>query len=181
MARPRGSRQVAARTFRRKTAWDAGPGGVAVVNITVSTAVFLGSAISLVGGVSEVTFVRLRGYFDAFLATGSASGDGYQGAFGIGVASLAAVTAGIASVPTPITEAGAENWMYYRIFGAHVATSTIGDGVNAPSASSHFDVDSKAMRKFSDEMAMYAAVEVTEIGTATLKIHFDSRILSKLA
>ncbi len=41
-------------------------------------------------------------------------------------------------------------------------------------------VDTKAMRKFPAEMSIYAALEVVEIGTATLNVFFDSRALGKL-
>jgi len=33
------------------------------------------------------------------------------------------------------------------------------------------------MRKFPGEMALYAALEVIEIGTATMSVFFDSRVL----
>ena len=185
MARPRGSRQVAARS-RRSTAWDAGTGGTGTTAITASESVFLGSAVSLVAGVSKLTVVRTRGEFLAFLTQASALDNGFRGAFGIGIASLAAVTAGIASVPTPISDAGSDNWLYHRFFACVTPRALTGataldvDNVNVVSAAVRYEVDSKAMRIMTDDQALYACVEVVEAGTALLRVSFDSRILAKL-
>ncbi len=180
MARQRGFRPVGARSRRRATAWDAGPGGTDSVTISATGSFFLGSAVSLIAGVSEVTLVRLRGQLDMFVTGISAVGSGFQGAIGIGLASTAAVTAGIASVPTPITEMDAENWLFHSIVGVHVLTTTLTDGVNAQVANQTLVVDSKAMRKFTDEQSLYAVLEVVEVSTSSMIVHFDSRILSKL-
>ena len=48
-------------------------------------------------------------------------------------------------------------------------------------SSLRLEVDSKAMRKFPVEMALYAVVEIVEVGTATINFHFDSRVLFKLS
>ena len=161
---------------RRKTSWGVGPGGTGVNGVTVSSAAFLGAGIVLTS-LSDVTLVRLRGYFEALLESGAAAGDGFFGAIGIGIVETAAFTAGIVSVPTPLTEDDAELWLYHRFFGVHVNSAA---GVNDPGAHIRFEVDSKAMRKFSDDQTMYAAVEVIEIGTAALDMFFDSRVLLKL-
>ena len=42
-------------------------------------------------------------------------------------------------------------------------------------AAVRFEVDTKAMRKLVDEDALYAIVEMAEIGTGVMSMAFDSR------
>ncbi len=70
--------------------------------MTASSSVFVGAAVTPT--IEGSTMIRIRGLLNYFLLAGAAAGDGFQGAFGIGIATTAAVAAGIASVPTPITE-----------------------------------------------------------------------------
>ena len=174
-------------TSRRLTAWDMGTGGTATLTVTGPGPFFLGSAISLVAGVSALTIVRTRGEFKAYLTAATARSDGFQGAFGIGIATLAAVTAGIASVPTPITEADSDNWLYHRFFGCQGSdvisggAATDSDQANVVTAALRVEVDSKAMRKMTDESAIYSCIEIVEFGAATMVLTWDSRILAKLA
>ena len=180
MARSRGfpqGRTIVPRS-KRLTAWEPGPGGTTSLSIVSVGSFFVGSAISLVAGVSENTIIRLRGQLDFMLLSAGSAGDGLQGAFGIGIATLAAVTAGIASVPTPITEVAAENWLFWHALSVHSATTT-----DLPdSAFQRLIIDSKAMRKFTVADALYAAVEIgTETGVATSALRFDSRMLVKIA
>ena len=191
MANSRGSgfRRSFARSQRRKTSWQIGPqSGVngAAVAISASQATLLNTvAVVLEDG---LTLVRTRGEFTAFLRTSTAAGDGYHGAFGIGVATLAAVTAGVLSVPTPLTEEDWDGWLYHRYFGIFsggpLATATAAqqtDLVNPMSAAIRLEVDSKAMRKLETEMALFAAIEVVELGAAgIMEFSFNCRMLVKL-
>ncbi len=129
------------------------------------------------------TVVRIRGYFRAMLTLATVTNDGFHGAFGIGIATLAATTAGGGSVPTPITEQGSDNWLYHRYFSVQ-AGFPFATGAD-PAGNFHgfvdFEVDSKAMRKSPLETAIYASLEVTRVGTANMEVHFDSRVLVKLS
>ena len=127
------------------------------------------------------TVIRIRGRFSAFLNSYTSAGDGYQGAFGIGVATSAAFNAGVASLPTPITEQAWDGWMYYTIFGVHgsLAAGSSSVGVHSNTAFD-IEVDTKAMRKVSDEITVFPMLEVVEIGTAVMSVFFDSRLLLKL-
>ena len=191
MAHSRGSgfRTNLARSQRRKTSWQIGPqSGVdgASVQISASQATLLNGVLF----VSEdgLTLVRTRGEFVAHLQLAAADGDGFHGAFGIAVATSAAVTAGVASVPTPLTEENWDGWLYHRYFGLFsggpiaAATATQQkEQVNATSAALRFEVDSKAMRKLEVDMAIYAAIEVVELGAASqMRFAFNSRTLIKL-
>ena len=60
--------------------------------------------------------IRTRGEFLIFLHSATALAHGYHGAFGIAKATTVAITAGAASVPTPITEENWDGWLYHRYF-----------------------------------------------------------------
>ena len=147
--------------------------------LSASSSAFLGQGIAPVSGAAGLTIVRIRGQLDIFLRSVTSVGDGFQCAFGIGLATAAAVAAGIASVPTPITEAADENWLFWHALSIH--------GNSAVEAEFHSGthqrlmVDTKAMRKFEDGMIIYAAIEVVEIGTVTADVFFDSRALALIA
>ena len=162
---------------RRRVGWDDGTGGVPAQAVTGSTVAFVGNAVSVL--TDGTTLVRTRGQLDVFLAGYSAAGDGYQGAFGIGVTTLAAVTVGITAVPTPITEQTWDGWLYWTPISVHGGEATAGDKDFGP-AHQRTIVDSKAMRKLKEDQSLFAVWEVTEIGTATAHIFWDSRCLYKL-
>ena len=96
---------------RRRTEWSEGVGGNAVTMISIGGNTLLGSFLVTTFG--EETLVRVRGLLHCVLTAATAVGDGYFGAVGIGLATTAAVAAGAASVPTPITELGWDGWLYH--------------------------------------------------------------------
>jgi len=131
--------------------------------------------------------VRTRGRLQAFLDNATAALDGYHGAFGIAVATTAAVAVGATAVPTPITEQDWDGWLYWQSIQL-LAPGIIDGGtlvdrdlMNIHAAYQSFDIDSKAMRKLAVGDSIYACMEVVEIGTATLQWSLDSRVLVKLA
>ena len=113
-----------------------------------------------------------------FLDSATSNGDGFQGAFGIGIATSAAVAAGISAVPTPIGEQGNENWLFWHVISLHAAEAS--EASFGTETVQDVPVDSKGMRKFDDGMSLYAAIEVVEIGAASVSMFFDSRVLLKL-
>ena len=171
-------------TSRRQNSWGLGAGSSVVTTLSATGSAFLGSTI--IPEVEGLTIVRTRGELMMYLSTAAAGQDGFTGAFGIAVATSAAVAAGIASVPTPITESDWNGWLYHRFFSLTTAdvidasASTDRDALLPVTAAMRLEVDSKAMRKFKVEDRLYAAVEVVEVGTATIRMFFDSRILVKL-
>ena len=175
MARRNASHPVRT-TSRRKVGWEQGVGGGAPVSETATVTRFLGSAITPTFG-DGLTLVRTRGEFFANLGSGSAASNGFHGAVGIGLATLAAVTAGIGSVPTPITEQGWDGWIWWAPI--YVFTGRA-DEVEGQIGGVRLTIDTKAMRKFNEEDAFYAAIEVTEVGAATMFTALDCRMLFKL-
>ena len=174
MARQRGYTQVGRVRSRRMTDWGVGPGGTGVTTLSASGSSILGAGVTTVAGI--VTLVRTRGLFDVFLTAGVSAGDGMTGAVGIGIVSEPAFDAGIASIPTPITEAVWEGWLWHSFFSVHVGAA---GGLDNPGASQRIEIDSKAMRKFSVEDTFVAVVELVETGAATAQIRLDTRMLFK--
>ena len=171
MARRRGLIQTA-RGPKRLTNWGLGPGGAASTSFSSSSASIIGSGVTF--GAAG-TIVRLRGLVAGLLTSSTSAGDGFFGAFGVGIASSAAFAAGIASLPTPVTEAGWDGWMYHTWLQAHEGSP---DGPGDAGAF-RVEVDSKVMRRVSEDMTLYAAAEFTEGGTAAMLLFFDSRLLVK--
>ena len=163
---------------RRGTGWfggvASGTSGSTEV-ISSSGSLLFGTAVQ--AGVDGLTLIRTRGVFNARLSVLSGANAGYFGAFGIGKTTLPAITAGVASVPTPLTEDTWDGWLYYSFFHCFGQSATLGDSDNEWI---RLVVDSKAMRKIAVDEVFYAAVEVTEVGTCVLDMNMDSRMLFKL-
>jgi len=163
---------------RRRTGWQRGTGGTTSTALSSTGAQFVGNAVSVLE--DGFTVVRTRGYYQVHLTLATAVNNGFLGAFGIAIASTAAVAAGIGSVPTPLTEQTWEGWLYWSAFAVKGITATTADGVNALAHYTKEIIDSKAMRKIGSDMSLYAAVDVVEGGVSTAELFHDSRMLFKL-
>ena len=177
MPRGRGFLPRRQESKRRRSGWSLGPGDEARSALSVSGVQFIGGGV--VPTSDGITLVRIRGLFDYYLTLATSPDDGFFGAVGIGLVEAAAFAAGIASVPTPITEISSENWLWHSFFSMHgpVVSSTES---NSPAMAGRVEIDSKAMRKVNSAQVVYAAMEIVEIGTATGSIFFDTRMLSLL-
>ena len=162
---------------KRATQWGIGPGGVGPTNFSATGSALLGSGVTF--GASG-TVIRIRGWLSATLDSYTTASNGYAGAVGIGLVSAAAFAAGIASVPTPITEAAWDGWLWHQFIQLHGALAAGSTSVGVTAGAISREVDTKAMRKVFDEMVIFAAAEFTESGTAALRLHLDSRLLLKL-
>jgi len=176
MARPRGFPQV--RQKRRK-GWEEGPGQLAAQASQAATTSFL-LAAGLQLTLDGLTLLRLRGDLTMQLSASSAALDGFTGAFGIGVTTLQAFTIGVTAVPTPIDEQGWDGWIYWNAWSIKVINATLGDGGNSGVHPVRMPIDTKAMRKLREDDVIFAAMQIAEVGTASLETHFDSRVLLAL-
>jgi len=177
------------RSQRRSSTWEKGPKtGVDGASIAISA-----SAISIAASGQEsltdgLTLIRTRGQFSAFITKAALSGDGFSGAFGIGMANEKAFTTGSGSLLTPVTDDDWEGWIYHRYFqiysGGQIEIATAANEalqVNSVCAGVQYEVDSKAMRKWEENSTVYAAVEVVEQGTdSVMEWSFNCRLLAKL-
>ncbi len=173
------------RGLRRKTSWGFGPSSGATPGAAQSLAA--SSAIIMTTGTSPsvdgITVVRVRGELLLQLSAAAADLDGFHGAFGIGVLSggqRGFTGIGVGAVPIPLTNDDDETWIWHQYFALKtvegaVPVNTLGSSVT------RIQVDSKAMRKVDTGDLIYAAIEVVEVGTAVLQIHFNTRVLAKLA
>ncbi len=151
--------------------WDHGPGSTGLFSSSASTAAILGTGLTPAS--SELTVMRTRGIVDLFLdGTPGADGAGFFGAIGIGKCTLAAFTAGIVSIPTPITEVGWDGWLWHSFFSVHHGETGLGP---SPAAHQRIEIDSKAMRKFDAHEVIYMAIEQVLVGTAVINCMKDSQ------
>ena len=174
----RSQRSFGANRVKRKTIWGLGPGSTVKTEITASSSVVVGSIFNYaVPG----TLVRLRGQLQLYLTAATAADDGFSGAFGIVLVRAAAAAAGIASLPTPLTDVE-DQFLYHRFFSVHApaAFAVTGYASDSMAAAIQIDVDSRAMRKHTPGDSLVAVLEAVERGTSALAIWFDSRQLSKL-
>ena len=172
MARSRGFPRARASSGVSRQ-WGVGPGGSGITTLVATGSAFLGSSLVTTG--EELTVMRTRGIVDMFIkGAGAADGDGFFGAVAIGKTTQAAIAAGITAVPTPLTESDWDGWFWHSFLSVHVGDISLG---GRPESHQRIEVDSKAMRKFDPKDALYAVVEVVEIGTTTLNVFFDTRML----
>ena len=160
-------------------AWAVGPFDVDGSTGATGKTLWSGS-ITSVGAALERTIVRMRGGGAFNLISATAAGDGFRVGLGIGLVTLQAQVAGAALIPGPLTDMDWDGWMWHRMFTVQMLTATFADGVNAISAAFHYEIDTKAMRKWhEDSVAIVGMTEVTELGTATMNHNANTRMLLK--
>ncbi len=186
-----GSRRLRFQTtsVRHRTSWEVGPetaGNGAPQSIVTSLADLAGTAVQAT--VDGQTLIRTRGELLMWLRAPTVnSGDGFHGAFGIAKATTAAIVAGAASVPTPITEEAWDGWLYHRYFslfsGGPIAVATAAQEAlqtNNVTAALRIEVDSKAMRKQDANEGFYAVLQTVIHGDPEMEWAFNCRMLFKL-
>ena len=164
---------------KRITNWGLGPQAIDVEFSATGSQIWSTGAVLTIE--AAVTLVRLRGLCSFYQTVADAPGTGFAGAVGIGLVTSQAFAVGVTAVPTPVTEVGWEGWLYHRFFDTRAITATIADGVNAVAVTNQFEIDSKAMRKWTDNFTLMGVVEVVEIGIGTVQMHADTRTLIKLS
>ena len=157
---------------RRKTSWEQGPGGQTNTTLTGNGATILGFGVFPT--IPGLTIGRIRGLWGITFNAATAIGDGYTGAFGLGIVTVSVFTIGVTAVPAPIADAEWDGWMYHEFFDIRAGLDV---ALNSAILQQH-TVDTKAMRKIPDEeYLLYGIIEVTEQGTAQIEVSFDSRFL----
>ena len=164
---------------RRLTAWGIGPNATGLSLSSTSSQLWTNGVVLAVE--ERATIVRIRGVVHALEVNQDSVHAGFAGAIGIGLVNSQAFAAGIAAVPSPITEIDWPGWMYYQMFDIRAVTATESDGANAQSIEFNAQIDSKSMRKWGPEETMFGAIEVVEIGVAQMNFDADTRVLVKLS
>ena len=173
---------------RRLTSWSSGP--KSGTNGTPGTISGTGNTLGSVASSSlldGLTLVRIRGEFMFHLVTADASLSGFHGAVGVCNVTDSAVAAGVASVPSLVTEEGWDGWIWHQYYTCIAAdaialsgTTTEPNQVYNVSAGVRYTVDSKAMRKTPADTTLVVVLESIEIGTSTAQWSFNCRVLDKL-
>ncbi len=163
------SNAVRGRAARRKTHWVS-VSGAASLSVTGPFLLFTAA----IGHEGE-TIVRVRGLLEVLLTAATAAGDGFSGAFGIAIVTTAAATAGVGSIPTPVTEAGWDGWLLHRFLGIHRTME-----VGGPGPHMLLELDSKAMRKANEDESLVGVLDVIEDGTAVMDVIVQARVLSMI-
>ena len=176
MARSRGF-PSRSRSVSRQVSWEEGPQAVDVTVASSAGKLWTAVAVPTTAG---LTVVRIRGFINVFQLTGTAAGDGFFGAFGIGITTDEAIAAGVASTPSPFEDEGWDGWIWHSYWDTRVITGTVSDGVNAGAVFQRIEIDTKGMRKLKLGMTMFGASDQTESGTASVEYNASTRVLVKL-
>ena len=176
MARARGFQHRSNRSQRRKTSWGIGPeadGLSFTANLTPQ---------SLAGIIltteEQATITRIRGMLRWTLIATTVSAGGFRAAVGFGIVNSEAFATGVGAMPSPIGDVDWDGWMYHQFADVRSITTTLADGANAASASVLQEIDVKSQRILhSDNVLMGVAEVQSEVGTATLRLDLDTRVL----
>ncbi len=160
------------RGARRATDWSLGFRPVALTPVAVGSKLLLGS-LTQPGIRGPGTIVRTRG--GLYFQTDQEAADEVQiGAVGMMLVTQAALTAGAAAIPGPSIDALNDGWFWWQslLHAQFVA------GGNPTKPGRFIEIDSKAMRKFDDGMALVLMVENAS-PINVFEIAVDIRILVK--
>ena len=163
---------------RRLTSWDSGVSALPLtLGVTANQIWTVGQAVT----VEKTTLIRIRGTFMAFLTAVTAGGDGFDGAFGIGVVSSEAFAAGVASIPSALSDSDRNIWLVHQFINLHQLSGTETDGSNAVGSVVRGEIDSKSMRKLVFGDVVFGSLELVEQGTAAGEFFANTRFLAKLS
>ena len=145
-----------------------------------TTAVQLGGTV-FTTALGTSTLARIHGYISASLVSVTSALDGFRGAIGIGKVQDEAFTAGVGSVPSPITEVDWDGWLMHHFFEIRAASGTETDSwVGNPYATYQKEIDVKSMRKIDEQEDFIVVMEAIEIGTAVGELSIQCRSLELL-
>jgi hypothetical protein len=123
-------------------------------------------------------FTIVRTHIQMFLESDQLSADEFQAiAIGGAVVSDQAVAAGVASVPTPVTDDDSDYWWFHQYFMSSFAFAS-GVGFEAPGGS-QMSIDSKAMRKVDDGQDVSIVAELASAISAGVILSTAGRMLIK--
>ena len=157
------ARNVVRRSFgssrvsqRRKTVWLASLDSTTITTLAAATAVldqaFNGSQITSLG---PLTIVRTIGTL--WVKTDQVAATEIPfGALGMSVVSEQARVAGVASIPTPITDEASDLFFVYK---AWAASLLLADATGVATYVDRYDFDSRAQRKVQDGEAIVITLE----------------------
>jgi len=163
--------RVFARGSQRHTDWGASVPAGSFLSVGGATVTLLETFVPNAGG---ETLIRTRGML-SFGSDQFVAGEQQLGSFGIGVVSAQAEALGITAIPHPGDDAAWGGWLYHTFlfnrfnFSSAVSTQAI--------ATVNIVIDSKAMRKVSDEERLVVVLQNS--GSNGMTFTHSIRVLSK--
>ena len=159
------------RRFKPTTQWSKLT-SAAQVGVAAATKVLLGGY----GTLEPMTVRRTRGLMN-WSSDQIAATESPVGAFGMCVVSDDAFTAGVASVPGPFSDAASDLWFVHQFLYTRFV---FGDATGFhPDGGQTVDIDSSAMRKFTEEEKVALVVENGH-ATSGATFWFSTRLLSSI-
>ena len=160
---------------RRATDWELGFVSTSATNVAAGAAVLVGSiSAALLDPEAPGTIIRTRGRV-MILSDNAAAGENQIGAMGISLVSDQARSAGIASIPSPVSQATWDGWFVFKtLYNGHKIA-----GTNLVVSAATFEIDSKAMRKFEGDQAIVLVVENANVVDHSFDFFADIRFLLK--
>ena len=165
---------------RRRTGWEIGPeASAAVVVSAAGKSAWPGGTASALDG---MTLVRIRGQFLIYVVTADVVNAGFPYAVGMCMVTEDAFAVGVTAIPDPFTDNGWDGWIWYHSGFIFAGSATEDEFVGrAGSSLERVVVDSKAMRKWPEENVLVGIVGFgTEVGSAIVRFHAETRVLVKL-
>ena len=144
--------------------------------VLASSATLLGSLNAAALAARSFTIVRTR-LAVTFGSDQLAASEGSNGVFSMQVVSEAASAAGIASVPTPLTETDADYFVYKPVQFDMLVSTAVGFEEHRGDGSYH-QIDSKAMRKVGSDDDVVLVLQ-QRVATGAI-ISVEGRFLVKL-
>jgi len=157
---------------KRLTSWASGPEGLLFQTVVAKAGFPTGVAPA-----EDLTIVRTHGDLLVRLTTSDDVGSGMDFGFGICIVSDQAFAIGQTAIPGPLTDAEWDGWFVHKLFNI---AGSIFNGTGPTSV--RYEINSKAMRKFTVGNSMVAMIETAnEVGAVTIRANLLTRILSKLS
>ncbi len=173
MARAR-SFPARGRPPRRQVTWI-GPASQGFQSVGSTNSVIIASFDPAANGLAKPTVVRTRGEVTIRPATAVVTDLEVTAAYGLAVVSDKAFAAGAASIPEPFDDAGWDGWFVWRSISY---SQEAGDATGFTVVSHSQEVDSKAMRKVTDDETI---VLMAQSKSGAFRIDMPLRLLLKLS
>ncbi len=159
-------------TAKRLSTWFFFTGTTTTLTAAGGTIIYTLNAAAL--ALRPFTFVR--SYFELQIISDQAAAvESQGGAFGLAIVSDQAAAAGVASVPTPVTEAGSDLWFVHKWY--HGDESKLTDKTTS---ATRISIDSKAMRKVDVGQDLVVVAEMDTVLGGGQIVSVAGRMLAKV-
>ncbi len=160
---------------KRQVTWI-GPADQGFIPVATGAKVLIATFDPSTAGLPKPTVVRTRGEVAIAMEANVETDQEAVGAYGVALVSDQAVAAGVASIPGPYDNADWDGWFVWRSW--NFVQEAAGTPASLSMMMNAQEVDSKAMRKVSDNETI---VLVAESQSGAFRISMPLRLLVKLS